>query len=479
MLNSYSRRRPSPHVLLSAALEIGVATLCFHLALAAALLPNVGKATSLAAVFALSALASALAAGTYDARKLHSHGKRWARRLFMYGMAFSGALLADVAGLQSGVGLPVHGLATIIAICGGLMAHTAIASIGTRTVNKRTLIVLGAGSLAANIAKLEDALPSWRCVMFLGLPGEKGTFQDPRIQTAGCTSLSDYVASKAISEIVVAVDDRSQSLPMSELVEVRKDGVLVTNYQDFIEREYGWIDTGTLNDTWFLRHGTIRNRKWRTDTKRFIDIALSLVFLMLTAPLCSLIALAIKLDDGGPVFFHQSRIGLHGRDFTMLKFRSMRQTGDKSPMWSGSGDTRITRFGTFLRRSRLDELPQLMNVLSGDMSLVGPRPEQPFFVEKLQREIPYYSKRLWLKPGLTGWAQVNFPYAATVDDARIKQGYDLYYLAHWGFLMDCQILLKTIGTLIWPAHPQEVSALSSTHGRPAKISDVTKHSRSA
>ena len=479
MLNSYSRRRASPHVLLSAALEIGVASLCFHLALEAALLPDAGIAAPLATVFAFSALTAALAAGTYDGRRLHGHSKPWARRVFMYGVAFAGALLVDHTGLQSGLSLHSHGLAATLAVGGGLIAHAATARIGTRTISKRTVLVLGTGALAANIAKLEDALPSWYCVLFLGTPGEKNSFQDPRIQTKSHTSLSDYVKNRSVSEIVVAVEDRRRSLPMSELVEVRKGGVLVTNYQDFIEREYGWIDTSTLSDNWFLRHGTIRNRKWRTDAKRVADIILSVLFLLLTAPLCLLIALAIKLDDRGDVLFDQSRVGLHGRNFTMLKFRSMRQARDNRPMWSGTDDERITRFGSFLRRSRLDELPQLINVLRGDMSLVGPRPEQPFFVEKLQRDIPYYNKRLWLKPGLTGWAQVNFPYAATVDDARIKQGYDLYYLAHWGFLMDCQILLKTIGTMIWPAHPQEVSTLASSHRRQAELSNVTKRSRSA
>lgn len=479
MFSSYTGRRAAPHVLVSAAVEIGTAALCFHIALQAALLPDSeATAAPIVGVFALTALTAALAAGTYDTRRLSNRHSTWTRRLFMYGAALVVALAFDRIGINTGIALPAHGLAAVVAACGGLIAFTTASHIGRRG-SKRKVLVLGTGRLAANLAKLEDGVPSWCCERFLQLPGEQRPPTDMHVHAVPPGVLADHAAASGAAEIIIAVEDRRKSLPMEQLVEAKKRGLLVTSYQEFIEREYGWIDTSTLTDNWFLRQGTIRNRKWRTDTKRILDILFSLLILTLTAPLCCLIAMAIKLDDGGDVLFRQSRVGLHGRNFVMLKFRSMRQSRDHQPMWSNSGDNRITRFGSFLRRSRLDELPQLANVLRGDMSLVGPRPEQPFFVEKLQREIPYYDKRLWLKPGLTGWAQVSFPYAATIDDARIKQGYDLYYLAHWGLLLDCQIMIKTIGTMIWPAHAQDVGLLATNQQADTQLGEITRHSRSA
>lgn len=184
--------------------------------------------------------------------------------------------------------------------------------------------------------------------------------------------------------------------------------------------------------------------------KRGFDLILSTTMLILVLPLMLLTALAIRLDSEGPVFYRQERVGLHGKIFTLLKFRSMRVDAEAGgPAWAATHDPRVTRIGGFLRRSRIDELPQLINVLRGEMSLIGPRPERPHFVAQLAAAIPRYHDRGFVKPGITGWAQVNFPYGASIEDARMKLAYDLYYVAHRNFFLDLLILISTVRVILF------------------------------
>jgi exopolysaccharide biosynthesis polyprenyl glycosylphosphotransferase len=227
-------------------------------------------------------------------------------------------------------------------------------------------------------------------------------------------------------------------------------GMRVLSLAAFHETYLGRIDLDrlTANDL-LMTHGFAAGRPTEF-VKRLSDIIIGCTMLILMLPLMVLIALAIKMDSPGPVFYRQQRVGKFDKPFTLFKFRSMRADAEAggNPLWAQRHDTRVTRIGRFIRTTRIDELPQLVNVLRGEMSLVGPRPERPHFVEQLSRAIPFYRQRSYVKPGVTGWAQVNFPYGASVEDSREKLAYDLYYVKHRSVLLDAFILVSTIRVVL-------------------------------
>ena len=213
--------------------------------------------------------------------------------------------------------------------------------------------------------------------------------------------------------------------------------------------QIGRIDLDRLDADWVNTAAGLSRHPTEVSMRRAADVAISLIAAVLTLPLMVMVALFIRLDSPGPVLYRQTRVGLGGCVFTLLKFRTMRVDAETSgPTWAAVRDTRVTRVGGFLRRARIDELPQLFNVLRGEMSVVGPRPERPHFVEQLAEVIPFYHDRTLVKPGITGWAQVNFPYGASVEDAREKLRYDLYYVKHRGLLLDLSILAATIKVVL-------------------------------
>jgi sugar transferase (PEP-CTERM system associated) len=251
-------------------------------------------------------------------------------------------------------------------------------------------------------------------------------------------------------EIVVAFEDR-RALPVAELLECKLRGIQVVDALDFWEREAGVVEVAGSAGVWLALSEGLILRPARRRTKRLIDVAIASAFLVFVAPLCALVALAIRLDSPGPVFYRQERVGLNGAIFKAWKFRSMRQDAERdgAPRWADSRDDRVTRVGRFIRKVRIDEIPQVLNVLAGEMSFIGPRPERPFFVEQLRLQIPYYDLRHRVPPGITGWAQVNYPYGATVEDARRKLAYDLYYLKRNDLVLDFVILLKTVHVVLF------------------------------
>jgi exopolysaccharide biosynthesis polyprenyl glycosylphosphotransferase len=188
----------------------------------------------------------------------------------------------------------------------------------------------------------------------------------------------------------------------------------------------------------------------RTLVKRGVDLAIAVVLLGLASPVLLIASLAIMAQDGGPLLYRQERVGLHGKPFTIIKFRSMRVDAEKDgPRWAANNDRRVTPIGSFIRRTRIDELPQIFNVLTGDMSIVGPRPERPVFVDALAKQIPFYQERHLAKPGITGWAQINYPYGATEEDARMKLSYDLFYIKNRNTFLDVMIIIQTLEVLLW------------------------------
>jgi sugar transferase (PEP-CTERM system associated) len=251
-------------------------------------------------------------------------------------------------------------------------------------------------------------------------------------------------------EIVVAVEDR-RALPLDALLECKLNGIAVVDARAFWERETGQIDPAYAGADWLAFSGGFVATHRRRVLKRLVDMVLSLVFIAFVLPLALFVALAIRLESRGPVFYRQERVGLNGQVFALWKFRSMRPDAERDgvPRWAKTQDDRVTRVGRFIRLVRLDEIPQVINVLAGDMSFIGPRPERPFFVEQLKQQIPHYDLRHRVRPGITGWAQVNYPYGASIEDARRKLAYDLYYLKKNDLVLDLAILVQTVRVILF------------------------------
>jgi len=249
---------------------------------------------------------------------------------------------------------------------------------------------------------------------------------------------------------VVVTEEARGALPQAELMRGKHAGIHVYSDVEFREQQLRRIDLTHLAPDWMIFAPGLSRGPVEAAIRRGFDVAISLAMLIFTLPLMALTAALIRLDSPGPILYRQERVGLQGRVFTLLKFRSMRIDAEAGgPAWAAQHDARVTRIGGFLRRSRIDELPQLLNVLRGEMSFVGPRPERPHFVAQLAAEIPFYHDRASVKPGITGWAQVNYPYGASIEDARQKLSYDLYYIKRRSLFLDFLILLATVRVILF------------------------------
>ena len=262
--------------------------------------------------------------------------------------------------------------------------------------------------------------------------------------------LQDIVERENIDKVVVALSDCRGKLPMETLLACKLQGVEVEEGATFYEQDCNKIMLENLRPSWLVFSQGFSISPHLCFLKRLADILLSVLGLVLAAPLMIFVAILIKIDSPGSVFYRQQRIGQQGKCFTLIKFRSMRDDAEAvtGPIFADKDDIRITRVGRLLRTTRVDELPQLLNVLRGEMSFVGPRPERPFFVEQFAKEIPYYTQRLSVKPGITGWAQVCYPYGATIEDAMEKLRLDLYYIKNMSLLLDLCIMMKTLKIIV-------------------------------
>lgn len=249
----------------------------------------------------------------------------------------------------------------------------------------------------------------------------------------------------------IIVSDRARSvIARGELLRCKMEGLQIFRDSEFCEQRLHRINIGELPHDWLVFADGSGPRRTNDAIWRIVDLVIGVVLLLVTLPITILVALAIKLDSSGPIFYRQERVGFHGRRFLLFKFRSMRVDAEAGgPAWASKRDARVTRVGRFLRRSRIDELPQVLNVLRGEMAFIGPRPERPHFVEMLNQAIPNYNDRASVKPGITGWAQVNYPYGASVEDAYMKLSYDLYYVKHRGTLLNLFILISTARVVLF------------------------------
>lgn len=320
------------------------------------------------------------------------------------------------------------------------------------------ILVYGAGEPAAGLMSLgatRDALmpPSGSYIIEGFVPVDGETVVVPK---AYCVNPEDgllaYCRSKDVDEIVVAVKDRRNNLPTHALLDCKLSGVEVIDFISFHEREQGMLHLDILQPSWMIFSDGYGTGKVRHIVGRAFDIAGSLAILTLTAPLLIVTTLAILIESGfkGPILYRQNRVGYNNSIFKLVKFRSMRVDAEKDgkAVWADKNDNRVTWIGSFIRKTRIDEIPQLFNVLRGDMSIVGPRPERPEFVEQLEKNIPYYRLRHRVKPGLAGWAQIKYPYGANEKDAYQKLQFDLFYIKNRTLFMDFLVLLQTIEVVV-------------------------------
>lgn len=328
-----------------------------------------------------------------------------------------------------------------------------------RRLLRRQLLVVGAGMRAWDLSRMltkEGASLNYDLTFLhdsvLGAidPRLEGD-PDAKILRADQSHVLDAARRVGADQIVIAPDER-RGMDLEQLLACKKAGFPVVQYLSFVEHEIRRVDVRRMDLSWMVFSEGFYFGAIDRFLKRTFDLVVSLVVLILTAPLILLGIIAIRAGGPGPVLYRQERVTLDGKIFQILKLRTMRVDAEASgAVWAARNDNRITRAGAILRRSRIDELPQLINILKGEMSFVGPRPERPMFVDELAAQIPLYRERHMVKAGLTGWAQVNYPYGASVDDARSKLSYDLYYVKNFSILFDFVILLQTLRVVLWPS----------------------------
>ncbi|WP_371375720.1 TIGR03013 family XrtA/PEP-CTERM system glycosyltransferase [Thalassotalea aquiviva] len=317
-------------------------------------------------------------------------------------------------------------------------------------IYKRTVVILGTGQRAEIIEKRMRRKVDQHGFTILGFIAMKGD-KEGCISTDKIISYPDdfieFIQQNNVNEIVVANDERRDNLPIEDLFYCRLKGVQISEILDFIENETGQLAVNLMYPSWIIySNGFTYNNDFKNALDWLFNAVLATIIFILTWPLMLLTIIAIKIEDGitQPCFYVQNRVGQNGRVFQIIKFRSMIQGAEKNgAQWAKTGDSRVTKVGGFIRKYRIDELPQLFNVLSGDMGFVGPRPERPEFVNQFNAKIPYYNERHKVKSGLTGWAQLKYPYGASMEDAQEKLKYDLYYIKHRSFILDILILLQT------------------------------------
>ncbi len=362
------------------------------------------------------------------------------------------------------IGAPVNRVrlfsGAVIGFCvAGLACRLVFSGLKRQGVFQRRLLVIGAGRRAWDLLCMlrnEGSRPTYE-VHFLHAD-EMGEV-DPQLAAAlgsgilllRDTSVLAAARSVAPDEIVVAPDER-RGMPLDDLLACKKEGFPVVQYLTFLEHEIRRVDIRRIEVGWLLYSNGFYFGTIDKVLKRCLDVLVSAVLLVAFSPFLIGAAVAIKFDDGGPILYSQERITRGNTHFRIYKLRTMRTDAEKfGAVWAASRDRRITRVGNFLRQTRIDEMPQLINVLRGHMSLVGPRPERPTFIEQLAVQLPLYQERHMVKAGLTGWAQINYPYGASLDDARSKLSYDLYYVKNFSVLFDLLILLQTLRVVLWPS----------------------------
>ncbi len=356
---------------------------------------------------------------------------------------------------QTYVGRGVMGIAMLLGVMAVTVFRAGYLRIRDVEALQRRVVILGTGRRAQQIQtsmRRRSDRQGFRVVGFVAMPGEVPVVASAQILSAGAP-LHIWAQREQIDEIVVGVDDRRGTLPMTDLLDCRQVGIVVTDLTTFFERESGRVQLPLTDPSWLVFSRGFDMTPLHCFGKRCFDLAVAGVVLLLTSPMMLLVALAIRLESGPgqPILYRQERVGEHGSVFELIKFRSMRTDAERDGVarWASQNDDRVTAVGRFIRKVRLDELPQLWNVLCGEMSFIGPRPERPQFVSDFARKIDFYNLRHSLKPGLAGWAQLRYPYGASEADTIEKLKYDLYYVKNHNLLFDLLILIQTVEVVLF------------------------------
>lgn len=344
-------------------------------------------------------------------------------------------------------------LSLSLLICGAFLflVHCACHSLQTLPRLAQRILILGVGPLAQTI---EQALPSssynYELVGFVRPDNDKTTVAADRI-IGTVDNIEELLIREKINKLIVSITEKRNVLPVRNLLSCKLRGTEIIDSPSFYEKLTGKLMIENIHPSWFLFSDGFRITPLKRFWKRLLDIIFSSIGIVVALPIMPFVALLIKLSSPGPVLYRQKRVGEGGCEFTLMKFRTMCNDAEKEtgPVWAKENDTRITWVGSFLRKSRVDEIPQLFNVLKGEMSFIGPRPERREFVEQLSVKIPYYGKRHFLKPGISGWAQVRYPYGASEHDAMEKLRYDLYYIKNYSITLDLIIVLETVKVVLF------------------------------
>jgi sugar transferase (PEP-CTERM system associated) len=451
LFNHYLPRR----LLLQMSLDFGLIVFVV-LGIFAAYVRNAELLLPLAATHGLS-LATGLfvintATGFYQPARKRSMSELLARvglsTLFALPLAYGVFLLTPVD-FSSAKGM------ALVAILGfaGINVHRVFAAQATvRPRTRSRIMILGSGPAAELVCEtLTNADPDADVIGFVPSPNETASSVPASRILPIHGSLASTALAANVNEIVVALTERrGGSMPMRDLLDCKIRGIRVFDIATHFEKTLGQIRVDFVNAGWLIFGDGFNQGLARTAIKRAFDVVSASVLLLVSAPLMLLTAIAIRLESPGPILFRQQRVGLNGATFDVVKFRSMRvdAEGDGKPRWATKKDDRVTRIGKIIRLLRIDELPQLFNVFKGEMSIVGPRPERPFFVDELTRRIPYYAVRHSVKPGVTGWAQVRYHYGSSVEDAQQKLHYDLYYVKNHSLFLDLLILFETVAVVL-------------------------------
>jgi sugar transferase (PEP-CTERM system associated) len=401
-----------------------------------------------AAVFGAVNLISVLAFGLYSSRQRARTAGVFVRLVAAIVAAgvVTAAVFYTVPDLWLGRG--VLALSSLFALVGAGLCRGVFVRMMDEALFKRRVLVYGVGQRTAAISGLRRRSDrrGFEIVGFVQPDGESIAVPAERLLDAS-SGILDLCTRLDVHEVVVAMEDRRRGFPILGLLECRLAGIEVTELLTFLERETGRVRIDVLNPSWMIFGDGFRRDPLRLFSSRSLDLVASVVLVTLSLPVMILTMVAIKLEDGwrSPIFYGQARVGLGGLNFTVLKFRSMRTDAERDgqAQWAQKSDPRVTKVGAVIRKLRIDELPQILNVLAGHMSFVGPRPERPQFVAELAQKIPYYVQRHCVKPGITGWAQLCYPYGSSEQDALEKLQYDLYYIKNNTLLFDLAILVQT------------------------------------
>ncbi len=406
-----------------------------------------------AGVFTLVMMVMLIAMGLYQRHQRDSFRVLILRMAWTFLLAFPLLLTVFYLFPDVYVGRGAFLLTIVVSFAMLIVVRFFYIQFATASILSRRILVVGSGKLAQALERLRRR-SDWHGISLIGflhLRGDHDEVEGDKLIRSE-KSIADVCADYGADEIVIAVEDNRKNFPTEEIIDCKLRGIQITELAGFFEQRTGKIHIDAWSPGRMIFLDGFDNNAWRMMIKRLFDIVMASVALLLALPVMLLLIVIVRHESKwrDPAIYKQVRTGQHGQPFTLYKFRSMVVDAEKNgAVWAAKNDPRVTKFGAFMRKTRLDELPQLWNVLKGDMSFVGPRPERPEFVESLVHKIPYYAMRHRVKPGITGWAQVNYPYGDSEADTREKLQYDLYYIKNYSLFLDLSILVQTAEVVLW------------------------------